>query len=503
MYKLTILAKRLAISSTVTSGKKGGKKMGTKEVRHDGFNLSRMSRRARVLIIDTSILMYEARAIETFQDNVVVLGIRSSEELDKLKESDSQKKSLAARNAIRVLSDYEARGSLKNGVSTGEGFLVVDDDGEDWEDLPSNIKQNDTNALLAIANHWRKKINGYPYDGDKPRVAIVTKNMSLRFKANSCGIPAENYEHDRLISDMKDLYTGLIQIELKEEEQSLLYNLCHEGSLKLSQLPKSLYEKNLFSNQFVRFLTSKDQIGYGIYKADRDEIVFVRFQDKQKGKIVPLNPEQACAENLLYDKEIILVTLVGEAGTGKTLLSLNAGLNQVTRGLYDKLIVFRPNIEVGREIGFLKGDLADKMAPWRSPIEEAIRRIYSLEGKDANVSDTLAMMMREGILEVRPINFERGDSIHNAFIIVEEGQNLRPSDLRMLITRVAEGSKIVINGDLTQIDDPFLDFGSSGLTKVVEKFKGLRLSDGGTVGHITLVKTERSAIAEMAARILA
>jgi len=356
---------------------------------------------------------------------------------------------------------------------------------------------------LLLPTIGEKKTKGYPYDGDKPRVAIVTKNMSLRFKANSCGIPAENYEHDRLISDMKDLYTGLIQIELKEEEQSLLYNLCHEGSLKLSQLPKSLYEKNLFSNQFVRFLTSKDQIGYGIYKADRDEIVFVRFQDKQKGKIVPLNPEQACAENLLYDKEIILVTLVGEAGTGKTLLSLNAGLNQVTRGLYDKLIVFRPNIEVGREIGFLKGDLADKMAPWRSPIEEAIRRIYSLEGKDANVSDTLAMMMREGILEVRPINFERGDSIHNAFIIVEEGQNLRPSDLRMLITRVAEGSKIVINGDLTQIDDPFLDFGSSGLTKVVEKFKGLRLSDGGTVGHITLVKTERSAIAEMAARILA
>jgi len=289
----------------------------------DGFQLSKISRRARILIVDTSVLMYDAHAIETFEDNVVVLGIRSSEELDRLKESDSQKKSLSARYAIRVLSDYESKGSLKSGVPISEGFLVVDDDGEDWDGLPSNIKQNDANALLAIANHWRKKVEGRPYEGNKPRVAIVTKNMSLRFKANSCGIPAENYEHDRLINCMNDLYTGMIQIDLKDEEQSLLYDLNHVGFLKLEQLPKSLYGKELLSNQFVRFITSKDQIGYGIYKADKGAIINIRHQEKERNKVTPLNSEQACAENLLYDREITLVTLVGEAGTGKTLLSLN------------------------------------------------------------------------------------------------------------------------------------------------------------------------------------
>jgi PhoH-like ATPase len=153
-------------------------------------------------------------------------------------------------------------------------------------------------------------------------------------------------------------------------------------------------------------------------------------------------------------------------------------------------------------MGFLKGDLSEKMAPWRAPIEAAIRRIYSLEGKDKEASALYSEMISDGTLEIRPTNYERGDSINDAFIMVEEGQNLTPSLLKLLITRVAQGSKIVINGDLTQIDDQYIDFGSSGLTKAVEKFKGCKFGNEGTSGHITLVKSERSAIAEIAAKIL-
>lgn len=466
-----------------------------------GFQLSQISSTARILIVDTSVLMYDPHAIESFEDNVVVLSPKSINELESLAANSSQRIAYSANSAIRVLSDYESMGDLRNGVPVNDGFLVMDDNGNDWEGLPKAIEQTKTNILLAVANHWKTKMESCRYDGVKPRVSVVTQNMSLRFLANSCGISAESYQHDRLINRMKDLYTGLVQVDLQEEEQSLLYDFIHNGSLNPRQLPKSLNELGLISNQFVRLVTGKDQIAYGIYKADRDMIIHVKPQDK-KLKIIPLNPEQSCADNLLYDAGIILVTIVGVAGTGKTFLSLNAGLDQIRNGVYKKLIVFRPTVEIGRDMGFLKGDLSEKMAPWRGPIEEAIRRIYSLQGKDEDVRDILTKMTTDGTFEVRPINYERGDSIHNAFVMVEEGQNLPPPFLKMLITRIAAGSKIVINGDLTQIDDPYLDFGSSGLTKVVEKFKGLKLGNEGTIGHITLIKSERSAIAEMAARIL-
>lgn len=469
-----------------------------------GVQWSRLSRNARVLVLDTSVLMYDPNAVETFEDNWVVLGIRSFEELDKFKESDAQRKSLAARSASRVLADYESKGNLKNGVPMGKGLLIVDDDGEDW-DLPESIKKHpDLNAPIAIAKGLKEKVKSLPYSGNKPRVAIVSKNINLRLKANACGIAAEDYEHDRDIFSMKDLYTGMVQIDLKDEEQALpfMYDVCEGGDLTIKQLSKSLYGKQLLSNQFVRLITGKDQVAYGIYKAEQEIIHLFKPQDKKRAKIVPLNPEQACADELLYDREVVLVTLVGEAGTGKTLLSLNAGLDQVWMGMYEKMIVFRPTIEVGREMGFLKGDLSEKMAPWRAPIEEAVKRIYSLRHKNEDSREALTKMMADGQIEIRPINYARGDSIHNAFVIVEEAQNLKPSEIKLIVTRVAEGSKIVLNGDLTQVDDPFLDFRSSGLTRVVERFKGLKLGKDGTAGHITLITSERSEVAKIAARIL-
>ena len=481
----------------------------------NGIHLGELAKKARVLVVDTSVLMYDAHAIETFEDNWVVLGIRTIEELDKLKDSDSQRKSLAAKSAIRVLSEYETKGNLKYGVPMNDGMLFVDDDGEEWEDgLSKGIKKNDANAIIAIANGWRNKLkaHGCQYCGIKPQVAIISKNMSLRIKANAYGIAVEDYEHDRDILSMKDLYTGLVQIDLKGEEQSLLYDLTRDpkddkgaGVLSVKQLPVSLCGTNLLSNQFVRLVTGKDQVAYGRYIDDVKEIVHVpfRIQGRDRSKILPLNPEQACADNMLYDRSVILITLVGEAGTGKTLLCLNAGLDQVVNfHRYEKMIIFRPTIEVGRELGYLPGDRAEKMAPWRGPIEEALRRIYSLTHKDIDPRDALAKMIADGLVEIRPINYERGDSIHNAFIIVEEVQNLKPSEVKLLITRVAAGSKIILNGDLTQIDDPFLDFRSNGLTQVVERFKGRKLGQEGTVGHITLIKSERSSVAEMAAKIL-
>lgn len=482
--------------------------MSKKPSQSNGIHLNKLSKKARVLIIDTSIPMYDPHAIETFEDNWVVMGIRTFEELDKFKDSDSQRKSLAAKSASRVLSEYETKGTLKYGVPINDGMLIVDDDGEEWDGLPKSIKQNETNVIIAIANGWKERLKPYDsqYSGTKPRVAIVSKNINLRLKANACGIAAEDYEHDRDILSMKDLYTGLIQIDLKEEEQSLLYDLNKGGRLAIKTLPKSLYEKRLLSNQFVCLITSKDQVAYGIYKDDTQEIIHIPFkaQERDRSKILPLNPEQACANNLLYDPSIILATLVGEAGTGKTLLCLNAGLDQVINiHRYKKMIIFRPTVEVGRELGYLPGDRAEKMAPWRGPIEEALRRIYSLQHKEENEPRAaLAKMIADGLVEIRPINYERGDSIHDTFIVIEEVQNLKPSEVKLLITRVAAGSKIILNGDLTQIDDPFLDFRSNGLTQVVERFKGRKLGQEGTVGHITLTKSERSSVAEMAAKIL-
>jgi len=392
--------------------------MGKEGAHSSGIQLASLSRKARILIVDSSVLMYDPHAIENFEDNVVVLTSKSLAELNEAANSESSRKSYPARNAISVLSEHEPEGNSKDLIPLGSGFLAIDNDGTDWEGLPSSVERAKTNTLIAVANHWSKKMTGHQYDGTKPRVSIVTQDVSLRFRARAGGISAEAYVHDRLVSRMSELYTGLTQVDLKEEEEALLNEFCQKGSLKIQQLPKSLNERTLLSNQFVRLITSKDQIGYGIYKADSGTLIHVKSQDKTKLKITPLNPEQACADNLLYDTGVILVTIVGVAGTGKTFLSLNAGLDQLRNGVYKKLIVFRPTTEAGKEIGFLKGDLTDKMAPWRVPIEASIRRIYSLEGKDKEASALYSEMVSEGTLEVRPTNYERGDSINNAFISV-------------------------------------------------------------------------------------
>jgi PhoH-like ATPase len=308
---------------------------------------------------------------------------------------------------------------------------------------------------------------------------------------------------------------------LKDEEQNLPDSFYKGKALSVDDLPKSLSGKELISNECIYFVDNDGKrLAIGNYQADERQIVYVPFKrpttlPKLGEAIKPRNPEQACLEWHLLNPRTIFITVVARAGAGKTYLSMFAALSQLwgtnlSPCKYEKIVVFDPTCEAGdkeRRLGFRTGPLDEKMAPFSAHIEEAFIQIWASvhgvhKGWEEEAEAELNRMKAAHTFEVKPISFTRGDSIRNAFIIVEETQNLRPSDVKLLVTRVARGSKIVFEGDLSQIDDPDIDFRSSGLTKAVQVFLGRKFGDEGIAGHITLIETERSALVAVANDIM-
>jgi PhoH-like ATPase len=340
--------------------------------------------------------------------------------------------------------------------------------------------------------------------GSQPPVVLVTKDTNLRIKADAVGLIAQDYTSDRV--DIGDLYPGFCEVWVDAEQMDrvkLPPGLAVEGLL---------LETPLQANEGVT-LIDRAQPAHTLlarYNAATASLQPLQRAPKAKlGRIQPRNREQTFALDLLLDPSIQLITLVGKAGTGKTLLALAAGLHQVAdERLYERLLVTRPVISLGKEIGFLPGDLDEKMGPWMQPIidnldfllggseEEgrgAARAGGSHRGPRSNWTDLKGM----GLLEVEAISYIRGRSIPRQFMVVDEAQNLTPHEVKTIVTRVGEGTKIVLTGDPYQIDNPYVDAESNGLTWLVERFKGQRLA-----GHVTLLRGERSELAELAANLL-
>ncbi len=429
-------------------------------------------------VLDTNVLLHDPKAVDHFADNEVVVPIYVIEEIDRFKRELSER----GRNA-RVVSRYldslrEGGGRLSEGVATHSGgsLRVALTTALPAARLPE-ISADD--LILAVALEEQKRTPDIP-------VIFVTKDVNLRIRADAMGLQAENYTEERL--DISELYSGSVDAEVAGEAIDRLYA---EGKLA--------WEGNLSPNEYVVLKDHANPGHSGLARYDAGQKLLLAVRKLREGVwgIRPRNKEQHFALDLLLHDDVKLVTLVGKAGTGKTLLAIAAGLQQVVEERkFHKLLVSRPIFPLGRDIGFLPGDIEQKLNPWMQPIYDNIELLMGAargDRKDRGYQELIDL----GYVQVEPLTYIRGRSIPNQFMIVDEAQNLTPHEVKTIITRVGDNTKIVLTGDPYQIDNPYVDSANNGLTTVVERFKAERLA-----GHITLCKGERSELAELAANVL-
>ena len=459
---------------------------------------------AKTFVLDTNVLLHDPEAINRFEENLVVIPIEVVEEIDRFKRDPSEK-GRNARAVSRLLDELRAKGNLSEGVeiaaATGGQLKVVFCRSETLAQLPPELKGGKgDNNILAVALEQRLQ----DVMGNQPPVVLVTKDTNLRIKADAVGLIAQDYTTDKVA--IADLYAGISEQWVTADQMDALKR---DPGLTLSALNAAgSAAPQLQANEGVT-LIDQAQPSHTLlarFNAETDTLQPLQRATKVKlGRIQARNREQTFALDLLLDPAIPLVTLVGKAGTGKTLLALAAGLHQVAdERLYERLLVTRPVISLGKEIGFLPGDLDEKMGPWMQPIIDNLD--YLLGGDDGHGSgrgsqrgmrNSWADLKGMGLLEVEAISYIRGRSIPRQFLIVDESQNLTPHEVKTIVTRVGEGTKVVFTGDPYQIDNPYVDAESNGLTWLVERFKGQRLA-----GHVTLSRGERSELAELAANLL-
>ncbi len=334
------------------------------------------------------------------------------------------------------------------------------------------------NQILATVKHCLS-VSAIP-------VILVSQDINVRVKADALGIFAEDYTTNQIVEKAEEVYTGFTQHLVDDAVIDRFY----------SGEKMSLEEKDikLFPNQYVMLVSNANEKKTALAKFRNYNHPLSRVREYKEGiwGVKAKNKEQQFALDLLMDQDVKIVSLVGKAGCGKTLIALAAGLQQILEGgVYKKLIVSRPVQPMGRDIGFLPGTLEEKMMPWIAPIQD------NLEFLMGDEKENLKLMQEQGTIEVEALTFIRGRSIAKAFIIIDEAQNLSMHELKTIITRVGEDTKIVLTGDIEQIDSAFLDATNNGLTYAVEKFKPYELA-----GHVSLQKGERSAVATLAASVL-
>lgn len=439
----------------------------------------------KTFILDTNVLLHNAQSIFSFKQNEVVIPLAVIEEMDRFKK-DGGETGRNARQVARALDILRMQGVLTNGgvaLDNGGRLRVVFSGSPLLELLPQELRTPTVdNQILALALYEQQK-------GGQP-VIVVTKDINLRIKAHAVELRTEDYETDKVSYDQ--LYAGTLEVDVDGEGIDRFYREKKITSPTDEILP----------NQCVTLRNSGNQQHSAIGRFEAHSHQIVPLADiPQEGVwgLLPRNREQKFALDLLNNPEINLVTLVGKAGTGKTLLAIAAGLHCVTStGHYSRLLVSRPVFPMGRDLGFLPGVVEEKLAPWMQPIYDNVGLLLS-DGRHGigKKSRGYQELKDLGILEVEPLTYIRGRSIPRQFIIVDEAQNLTPHEVKTIITRAGEGTKVVLTGDPEQIDNPYVDASSNGLTYVVERLKRSSLS-----GHITLSRGERSELAEVASNLL-
>ena len=428
------------------------------------------------IILDTSALLYDAFAFKTFPKSDVYIPFSVLEEIDSFKK-DFGEKGKKARQFNRTMDSLRTQGSLSQGLLLeNKARLYVCMDNSPHPKL--DLSKTDHRILSTALNLQKKDKNS--------SVELVSKDINLRIKADVLGIKAIDYD-PKSLTDFEDLYTGIKTLNITKSQMDDFRNQKY--------LPiKKENTKHFYPNQYV-ILKQKEDKDMGRVNLETKKIQPILKPEGPVWGIHPRNKEQSFALDALMDKNLKLVSLVGKAGTGKTLLALACGLYKTLEdNHFQKLLVSRPVFPIGRDIGYLPGDIEQKLNPWMQPVFDSIDFLMGLSKKSSRLTQDL---MREGQVSIEPLTYIRGRNITRQYLIVDEAQNLTPHEIKTILTRAGLGTKVILTGDCRQIDNPYVDSASNGLTFSVEKFKTEHLA-----GHITLSKGERSDLAEAAANIL-
>jgi PhoH-like ATPase len=475
-------------------------------------------------VLDTSVLMHDEEAPKNFAEHVVLIPIMVSQELDDLRKSPDLNKRRSAQRAIRVLDEMGEKGDIRMGVPTpGGGILIMD--AKNYSMNGVHLPESADNSILGVARKWQQCVHGQEQQkkgqGDKTikamverlhvkDVHVISKDLGLRVKARALGLTVEDYTHDKTVRSKEDIYSGMSTVLVSDVNfQEFCGLLCENGSkgTTLKEFNGLISVPKLYPNQCCIFESSNgtDSI-LAIYKdnnKDEPHLVHVEKPPKAGRGIRPRNVGQAFAMALLKDPSISLVTLSGIAGTGKTLMPLLAGLEMLAKKECSEIVVYRPTNELGKEMGYLPGDIEEKFEPWMFPITDALELLEN--GGELDPGETKPKkpffdttgFLHSGKIKIQPINYIKGRSLHYRFVLVDEPEDFSPKEIKEVITRIGKRSKIVLAGDVTQIIDNYLDPTSNGLTHVIQNMRGEP-----TFGHITLTKSERSDLAELAAKRL-
>ena len=439
----------------------------------------------KIFVVDTNVILHDPTAILRFEDNEIVLPIAVIEELDRFKKQPEMT-GRNAREVSRTLDSLRQQGHLTTGVelSNGGSLRVALSDRDTLTKLPLELSGDVAdNAILAVGMQCKQRC--------QCPVVVVSKDTNLRIKADALGLNAEDYETDKV--DVEELYTGTTEVFVSAEQIAKFFQA---GSVTL--------EREFLPNQDVTLVDklNPSHTALGMAKGKSSKIIpLVELPKLGVSRIQPRNREQRFALNLLLQDSIKLVTLVGKAGTGKTLLAIAAGLQKVAdEKLYTRLLISRPVVPMGKDLGYLPGDVNEKLTPWMQPLYDNFDLIFGTQDtkeKPGHWRRGHEELIEMGVLQIEPLTYIRGRTIPQQFLIIDEAQNLTPHEVKTIITRAGEGTKVVLTGDPDQIDNPYIDAASNGLTYVVERFK-----DEPLAGHITLAKGERSGLAERAAALL-
>ena len=439
-----------------------------------------MAVRKKTYILDTNVYLTDANSIFAFGKNDIMIPLKVIEEIDKHKKRQDSV-GLNARNTIRILDLLREKGNLKKGVRIGKGKGLLYIRHCDVSLLPRELDPTDADNMIIGTILAEKK--NFP----TKKIIAVSRDVNMRIKFDSLDVKTQDYTVGQVVQDSSMLYTGFAKHLVDDEIIDRFYdgeNIYLEAD-----------EVKLQPNQMVMLVSSANEKKTGIAR-------FINYNRPLK-KIIersdvwgvkPRNKEQNFALDLLLDPDVPVVTLVGKAGCGKTLCAIAAGLHQTVEdgqeSTYRRLIVTRPIQPLGRDIGYLPGTLEEKMEPWLSPIKDNLEYLLG----DRKMLD---LYFDDGTIEVEAMTYIRGRSISNAYIVIDESQQLTQHEIKTILTRVGENTKIVLTGDIEQIDNVYVDETSNGLTYVVEKFKEHDIS-----AHITLLRGERSKVATLAAKIL-
>lgn len=437
----------------------------------------------KTYVLDTSVYLTDSKSLESYGNNDIVIPLKVLDEIDKHKKRQDPV-GTQARATIRKLDSLREKGNLCKGmrIDKGKGILVVKS--YDPFVMPDDLDLEDPDNQIIATALTERSIN------PKRKVVVVSRDINMRVKCDSLGLISEDYSLEHVIDDAEGLFSGYAE------------HLVDDQIIESFYVDEPTYldpdEVILHPNQFIMLVSNSNDKKTALARFINYETPLSKIPNFKRGiwGVKARNKEQSFAIDLLMDPTVPVISLVGKAGSGKTLLALAAALEQTFGSdgkarTYNKIVVTKPVEPVGKDIGFLPGSLEEKMMPWLAPIQDNLQNLFG------NDRMTLDQHVHEGRIEIEAMTYIRGRSIANSIIIIDEVQNMTQHEIKTVLTRVGEGTKIILTGDVEQIDNVYIDSTNNGLAYVVEKLKSESIS-----GHITLQKGERSKVATISAKLL-